>query len=896
MVTRANANHLFGGELYYKHVSGNTYTITLVMYGDCGTNNPSVFNSLYTATPQILIQNGNQNATTIYLGISGTGVEVTPVCPAEANNTVCKGGSIPGVTRFEYQASYTFPATSSNWRVIFNGQLGNSSAGRSSNMTNIISGASVMRLECVLNNTLAPNNTATLTTIPTPFYCINKNQQYNPGATDIDGDSLTFELIPGYEATTGPGGTPIPATYLAGYTYSNPVHTSTGNFSFSTTTGQFNFTPDLAQNSLVVIRTNEYRNGVLVGSMMREMTFVVLPTCNNTPTTGAIDSLIDAAVSPDGSQVRICSGQQQLQFSIKATDADGDKINITYSGLPAGSTLAINNNNTTTASGLFTWNTANINPGTYTFYVTYTDDGCPLSSKQTVAYSVTIVPPPTLDADILSETQCLYKAKVLLKPNGQDAPWTMQVSDAHPLHTFTGVTGSQLDSLNPGTYYVNIKSKGQTCVAFDTIVISDSGPFPFAPEFDSVMRYCVGDTPDTLTQLNGPYPGAILHWYDAQGNLLGTKPTPNTSTQQTYFWTVEQQFKTCISARDTIQMYVTNVPNPFFELPASICDGDTLPVTFTGTASPEAIYHWNWDDGHVITGTGAGPYTIGFDQPGFKPISLLIDDRGCKSVVNIRPITVKNRPGVLVGASDICIYDTATITYLSQQLQGTQYTWNFGGGAVKNGNGAGPYVLNYTTPGTKTITLNVTTNGCSNDTTLQFQVRPRPTLVLRSNRPDYCMGDSVILTLAGAQTAEWIEPEGVASLSETTGTYWNRIFAPARYRVIGTDTYGCYDTAVAQVNDVAPCCEFGYPNAFTPNGDGANDRFNVKTRGNYEQYFLVVYNRWGQEVYRTVDANRGWDGTIAQQPAPSNTYFYYFRAKCYNGKTEEHKGDVILLR
>ncbi len=896
-VLGAKANHIFGGELFYKHVSGNTYTITLVMYGDCGTNAPQVFNSLHTATPQIIIRNGSTPTGSITLAIADTGVEVTPVCAAEVNNTICKGGSIPGVTRFEYKGNYTFPSASANWKIIFDGTLSNSSAGRSSNMTNIISGTSVMRLECLLNNTTANNNTATLTTIPTPFYCINKTQQYNPGATDIDGDSLTFQLVPGYEAGGGPGAPQQYATYLAGYTYNNPVHTAAGGFSFDGVTGQFNFTPDLAQNSLVVMQVNEYRNGVLVGSMMREMTFVVLPTCNNTPTTGAIAPLADANVSPDGSKIAICTGQQQLQFTINATDIDGDKINITYSGLPPGSTFTVFNNNTQTASGQFTWNTVNTPPGNYTFYVTYTDDGCPLSSKQTVAYTVSIIPPPQLSSDILTQTHCLYKAQVLLKPTGQDGPWTLTIAqNNHPINGVTGVTGNTLDSLLPGTYQVTLKSKGVTCIAFDTITIVDSGDFPVIPQFDSLMRYCTGDVADTLMPLGGIYPGSVLHWYDQNGALLNGKPTPNTSSQTEYYWTVEQQYKTCVSARDTIRMFVTNIPNPFFEVPAAICEGDSLHVNFTGTANAGATYNWNWDDGQVASGTDAGPYVIYFDKTGHKPVSLQIDDRGCKSVVNIRPVVVKNRPGVQVSVPDICIYDTANVTYLSPQLQGTQYNWNFGNATVKSGSDAGPYVLAYNTPGSKTVTLQVATNGCTNDTTVQFTVHGRPQLALTPNQQQYCMGDSVLLTIGGAQNILWIQPEGIASLNSSTATFWNKIYAPTLYQFKGTDQYGCVDTLSALINQVTACCEFGYPNAFTPNADGANDRFNVKTRGNYEQYQLLIFNRWGNEIYRTVDAQKGWDGTIDQAPAPVGTYFYFFRAKCYNGKLEEHKGDVILLR
>src|SRR5205823_8808946 len=87
---------------------------------------------------------------TYSLALSGPGVEVTPVCPAQLTNTACNGGNIPGVTRFIYSANITLPHTSTGWRFRFNGIMGNQNqAGRSNNITNIqfVNNASLMNLE-----------------------------------------------------------------------------------------------------------------------------------------------------------------------------------------------------------------------------------------------------------------------------------------------------------------------------------------------------------------------------------------------------------------------------------------------------------------------------------------------------------------------------------------------------------------------------------------------------------------------------------------------------------------------------------------------------------------------------------------------------------------------------
>jgi gliding motility-associated-like protein len=87
-----------------------------------------------------------------------------------------------------------------------------------------------------------------------------------------------------------------------------------------------------------------------------------------------------------------------------------------------------------------------------------------------------------------------------------------------------------------------------------------------------------------------------------------------------------------------------------------------------------------------------------------------------------------------------------------------------------------------------------------------------------------------------------------------------------------------------------------YPNAFTPNGDGRNDRFRIVTYGNQLRYELSIYNNWGQRVYYGLDAQEGWDGMFRGKPCEAGTYFYYLNATCFTGKQETHKGDLVLVR
>jgi hypothetical protein len=127
-------------------------------------------------------------------------IEITPVCPDEANNTTCINinNPIPGIKKFVYSRNFTLPGTASNWRFVFMGDMSTApptSAGRSSIIQNAVidntqGSGSLMYLEATLNNTLGNNNSTTFSSLPTPFFCINKAANYTLGATDPENDSL----------------------------------------------------------------------------------------------------------------------------------------------------------------------------------------------------------------------------------------------------------------------------------------------------------------------------------------------------------------------------------------------------------------------------------------------------------------------------------------------------------------------------------------------------------------------------------------------------------------------------------------------------------------------------------------------------------------------------------
>ena len=87
------------------------------------------------------------------------------------------------------------------------------------------------------------------------------------------------------------------------------------------------------------------------------------------------------------------------------------------------------------------------------------------------------------------------------------------------------------------------------------------------------------------------------------------------------------------------------------------------------------------------------------------------------------------------------------------------------------------------------------------------------------------------------------------------------------------------------------------PTAFTPNGDGKNDLFRVLNAVKAENLELLLFNRWGQLVFKTTNWKQGWDGKINGELQATGVYVWLLRYTDRNSKKRiEQKGTVTLIR
>lgn len=184
-------------------------------------------------------------------------------------------------------------------------------------------------------------------------------------------------------------------------------------------------------------------------------------------------------------------------------------------------------------------------------------------------------------------------------------------------------------------------------------------------------------------------------------------------------------------------------------------------------------------------------------------------------------------------------------------------------------------------------------NGCQGTTTANLNVIESIAMELSKSGDIYCNASPIQLAARGGYNYSW-SPASLlnnpnianprANITKTTTFYVRSQLG----NCVGTDsiTVFYYDNTESGIF---------MPNAFSPNGDGLNDCYNVVSQGNYDQYEFKIFNRWGQAIFETNNPNDCWDGNMGSQSAEVGTYFFYLKASGECGAVNL-KGDINLIR
>jgi gliding motility-associated-like protein len=159
-------------------------------------------------------------------------------------------------------------------------------------------------------------------------------------------------------------------------------------------------------------------------------------------------------------------------------------------------------------------------------------------------------------------------------------------------------------------------------------------------------------------------------------------------------------------------------------------------------------------------------------------------------------------------------------------------------------------------------------------------------------------GDEVTLDGSGITNPTLIAWTPATSITSGANTYTPsaKPTATTNYTVTVTDPNGCTASDNTVVT-VLPYC-IKPMDAFTPNGDGINDKWLATTNSGSctSQVIVNVFNRYGNLVYSNENYQNDWNGTYKGKPVPDGTYYYVIKYKLVTGNGLQLKGDVTILR
>jgi gliding motility-associated-like protein len=178
---------------------------------------------------------------------------------------------------------------------------------------------------------------------------------------------------------------------------------------------------------------------------------------------------------------------------------------------------------------------------------------------------------------------------------------------------------------------------------------------------------------------------------------------------------------------------------------------------------------------------------------------------------------------------------------------------------------------------------------CSKSDTIFITLLPSPDAAVQPADTTIEVGESVALTGAGDGAYRWSPASGLSCTDCPDPTASPDSSTTYLFQVIAGN--GCIDTAFVTVTVTPPDCKVLLPNAFTPNGDSANDTFQVLGK-NVEMRTIAIYNRWGEEVY---SGSSAWDGRVDGLDAPSDVYVYAADIRVC-GEDRRELGQITLIR
>jgi len=539
-----------------------------------------------------------------------------------------------------------------------------------------------------------------------------------------------------------------------------------------------------------------------------------------------------------------------------------------------------------------------VSPATTTVYTVTVENECGFSASDNVLVNVTQL--PNADAGP-NGAVCFGQSYQLNASGGTHYQWSSIPNDPSLFVNSQDTLPNPV--VTPPTqenyrYYVQVWDQ---CSNNDSMVLQVD-PVPSVTVSVDNDFLCFGESATltangdaNYTWTSDPYDPSL----NGQENNAVVIVTPDTTT--IYMLTaVVAGFDCPATLKQTITVK-PEVTSTFQLQDFATCQGETFSIQYTGNAGSAATYVWDFDGGQILAGSGSGPYDISWDTEGTKTITLTVTEDGCISQPTSQNIDVLKTPqplfeaDVLEGCDPLEVNFTNNSTNLSDNVT---YLWSFGNGDESSVNSP-KYTFN--SPGTYTVSLTITNDGvCSNISTQTnyITVNETPVADFDAVPPETILEDATIDFTNNSSgndqlTYQWDFGDGSTSGEKSPSHTYT---ATGTYTVVLTTTTsnGCESVMEKEVI-VHPNFAVYAPTAFTPNGDGLNDKFEVKGVG-IKQFKIQVFSRWGDLIYESDNLEDYWDGKSPDgKLVPTGTYAYVIYYTSMLDKDFTKRGSVTVM-
>lgn len=318
------------------------------------------------------------------------------------------------------------------------------------------------------------------------------------------------------------------------------------------------------------------------------------------------------------------------------------------------------------------------------------------------------------------------------------------------------------------------------------------------------------------------------------------------------------------------------------------CDGHPVQFTNTSSVSSGVISSHDWNFGDNTNSSLVAPTKQYLNFGTYTVTLIATSSNGCTNSLS-KLLNVYE--GAIANFSFVNQCLNVPVPFINSSSLGTgtfNSSWNFGDTTSSSLNS--PSHL-YAFPGTKKVSLTVTTNNGCTDSIFKFVQAYEIPAISAGKDTTISRGFGINLQAGGGAGYSWSPATGLSN-----PTVSNPLANPettTTYIVEGTSANGCSntDTVIVSVDDNFLVIPY---NILTPNGNGKNDVWYVKNIESYPGNKVVIMDEWGLVVYEKAGYANEWEGRNKKgEILPDGTYYYVLT---FENDQKIYKGFIALLR